>query len=158
MYVYTITNVADGKVYVGKSAMPAKRWEQHRNVARAGKKGRLYDALREDGAAAFEFMVVEECASEDASFAAERAWILRLSANDPSHGYNVTAGGNGPAAEGDIRYRHITPAICWELYSLGLTGPEIASRLGVASYQPIYRTAQRIHGLLDLHPAGPLTG
>lgn len=139
MYVYVITNTTDGKVYVGKSVMPAKRWEQHRNVARAGKKGRLYDALRADGTSAFEFTVVEECESEDASFDAERAWIARLGATDPKRGYNSTFGGNGPCAVGDHRYRHVTPAMCWELYSQGLAAPEIARRLGVASYQPIYR-------------------
>lgn len=139
MYVYVITNTTDGKVYVGKSAMPAKRWEQHRNVARAGKKGPLYDAIREDGAASFEFAIVEECASEEASFDSERSWIVRLCATDPQRGYNRTVGGNGPMAKGDIRYRHITPAMCWELYSLGFTGPEIAKKLGAGSYQVIYR-------------------
>lgn len=139
MYVYVITNTTDGKVYVGKSVAPAKRWQQHQTVARDGKKGRLYDAIREDGAASFEFMIVEECASEEASFDAERAWIARLCATDPRRGYNMTLGGNGPPALSDHRYRHVTPAMCWALYSKGMAGPEIARQLGVASCQPIYR-------------------
>jgi len=143
LFVYVITNSVNGKVYVGKTIAPEKRWAQHQSVAMAGKAGPLYDAIREEGAAAFEVSVVEECGSEDEAFDAERVWIDRLAATDPDHGFNRCIGGNGPSALGDHRYRHITAETCWELYSAGVAAPEIARRLGVASYQPIYRLLKR---------------
>lgn len=141
--VYVITSTVDGRVYVGKSVDPEKRWEQHRSSARVGKAGPLYQAIREDGAAAFEFRVVETCGTEDAAFDAERQWVDRLSATDPERGFNRTIGGNGPAALSQQRYRHVTPEMCGELYQSGLTAPEIAKRLGFGSYQPVYRLLRR---------------
>ena len=182
MFVYTITNTANGKVYVGKSVMPSTRWTQHKVDARTGENP-LYRAMRKHGVGAFEFAVVEECRSEAESYDAEQRWIARLNSTTDGAGYNLTAGGKGTVrpsqetrsrmsaakkgkpqdpeavsrratanrgkkrsaeqrqrlAQCDHKYRHITPAMCWELYSQGKTATEVASALGVRSVTPVYR-------------------
>lgn len=182
VFVYTITNTVNGKVYVGKSCMPATRWTQHKVDCRTGD-APLYKAMRKHGTGAFEFAVVEECDSEAASYDAEQRWIARLDSTTRGSGYNQTAGGKGvfrPSpdsrakmsaakrgkpqspesvarrsvalrgkkrteeqrqrlAQSDHKYRHITPAACWELYSQGLSCRDVAERLGVASEQPVRR-------------------
>ncbi len=94
MYVYTITNVADGKVYVGKSRVPRSRWARHKLDAASGDT-MLYRAMRKHGVAAFRFEIVEQCADDEASFEAEKRWIAKLGANEPGKGYNHTEGGPG---------------------------------------------------------------
>lgn len=182
MFVYVITNAVNGRVYVGKSVTPFRRWSQHKQSAKSARSP-LYNAIRKYGVDAFEFAVVEECESESASYEAEARWIERLGANLRTHGYNQTAGGVGTfrpcpetrarmrkaklgkkqdrklvearaaklrgqkrsaearanLAQADLKYRHITPAMCWEFYSQGLSCREVAKRLGVTSENPIRR-------------------
>lgn len=95
MFVYVITCHVDGKRYVGKANMPAKRWTAHKATARAGNGSPLYSAMREHGVDAFSFEVVEECESEEASFEAEKAWIAKLGTTVSAGGYNLTGGGEG---------------------------------------------------------------
>ncbi len=175
MFVYVITSTVDGRVYVGKSAMPANRWCSHKSASRRGAESPLYAAMREHGVDAFEFVVVEECASEAKSYDAEKRWIAKLNATDSECGFNRSLGGTGSAAaikvakrkryspevveqraaanrgqkrtaeqrtnlaQSDHKYRHITPAMCWELYSQGLSTREVAKRLDVKSHRPIER-------------------
>lgn len=94
MFVYTITNTVNGRVYVGKSVMPATRWTQHKVDSRNGS-APLYRAMRKYGIGAFEFVVVEECSSEPESYDAEKRWISRLNSTTDGWGYNQTAGGTG---------------------------------------------------------------
>jgi group I intron endonuclease len=94
MFVYTITNTVNGRVYVGKSVMPATRWTQHKVDSRKGSSP-LYRAMRKYGIGAFEFVVVEECSSESESYDAEKRWISRLNSTTDGWGYNQTAGGTG---------------------------------------------------------------
>jgi hypothetical protein len=152
--------------------------------------------MREHGIDSFEFVVVEQCESEEASYEAEVRWIRELNSTCKDSGYNRNAGGRGPLAtseavrakiaaaltgkrhspelvekraashrgkkrdaqaianlsQSDLKYRHITPEMCWELYSQGMSGPRIADRLGVKSYRPIYRLLKL--GGYPLRPPG----
>jgi group I intron endonuclease len=95
MYVYVITNSVNGKVYVGKSVMPATRWARHKYDSRTVDSP-LYRAMRKYGVDAFEFAVVEQCESEAASFVAEQQWVAKLgSIVTNGNGYNQNAGGVG---------------------------------------------------------------
>lgn len=94
MFVYTITNTVNGRVYVGKSVMPATRWTQHKVDSRKGS-APLYRAMRKYGLGAFEFVVVESCSSESESYDAESRWIAKLNSTTDGWGYNQTAGGKG---------------------------------------------------------------
>lgn len=91
-YVYAIIHRATCRVYVGKSSNPWKRLRAH-----AVAKGRSYidHAIRCDGVAAFDLVILEGHESEEDAFAREIVWIARLESRDPRVGYNLTAGGEG---------------------------------------------------------------
>lgn len=95
MFVYLLTNTVNGKRYVGKACLPAKRWTQHKVDAKRGSDTPLCRSLRKHGPGAFRFEVVQECASEAESFDAERGWIAKLDSTVLGNGYNQTGGGEG---------------------------------------------------------------
>lgn len=94
MFVYTITHVESGKVYVGKSKVPRNRWARHKLDSATGDT-MLYRAMRKHGVAAFKFEIVEQCPSDGDSFEAEKRWVAKLESNAPGKGYNHTEGGPG---------------------------------------------------------------
>lgn len=94
MYVYTITHVESGKVYVGKSKVPRNRWARHKLDSATGDT-MLYRAMRKHGVAAFKFEIVEQCPGDEESFEAEKRWVAKLESNVPGKGYNHTEGGPG---------------------------------------------------------------
>jgi hypothetical protein len=51
MYIYTIKNLVNGKMYVGQTIQSnAKmRWYSHCDMMRKGKKSYLYDSMRKHG-------------------------------------------------------------------------------------------------------------
>lgn len=180
MHVYVITNRVSGAKYVGKANDPAKRWIAHQTVARHRAKGPLHLAMRELGAEAFEFRIVEECDTEAAAYAAERRWIADLRSDQPGVGYNSTSGGQGllgckestrRAMSAAKRGKRQKPesvaaraasiagngkkaramAAALELHRQGLDGAEIGRRIG--------RTRQRVYELLsEAGVRGPGTG
>lgn len=88
--IYKVTNVVNGKVYVGQSVDIAERWKQHikrgvrcdvGTLSGAG----LYEAMWEDGIWNFSFCILEEC---DRSILnrREKAWIEQFQSNEI--GYN----------------------------------------------------------------------
>jgi group I intron endonuclease len=94
-FVYCITNIINGKRYVGKSNDPVDRWRDHLSAARNLDNPSLviYQAMRKHGVENFEFKVVAECESGDEAFEAERRLIREWSTMD--HGYNLNEGGKG---------------------------------------------------------------
>jgi len=95
VHVYVITNLLDVRRYVGKANTPLRRWTAHQTVARHRATTPLHLAMRELGAEAFRFEVVERCASETAALEAERCWIAALRSDEPERGYNLNSGGGG---------------------------------------------------------------
>ena len=88
--IYKITNVVNGKVYVGQSVDIAERWKQHikrgtkcevGTLAGAG----LYEAMFTEGVWNFSFQVLEEC-EKDQLTAREKFWISHYQSNEI--GYN----------------------------------------------------------------------
>ena len=93
MYIYTITNNLNGKVYVGKSNDPEVRWRQH--IYRSKNYNfPLYRAIRKYGVENFTFEVIENCQSEKDAYIREQFWIGHLGTFTPG-GYNATTGGDG---------------------------------------------------------------
>lgn len=103
-YIYSITNLENNKLYVGKTTKsnPYDRWKQHIQLARSK------DNLKEDNSAhsmpivraiskygvdKFKFRVIEEC-NDDKVNERETYWIEKLNSYG-KNGYNLTLGGEG---------------------------------------------------------------
>lgn len=98
-YVYAITNLVNGKLYIGKTNNPKRRWILHRNYAKSSSPSPrfnypIYKALRKYGISNFTFDVMQCFSTEIEALEAEREWIAYLrSFGIPS--YNITNGGEG---------------------------------------------------------------
>ncbi len=107
MFIYLITNLVNGKYYVGQTTKTlARRWALHRFSARhANSTGckLLVRAMRKHG---LENFIIEHLASADTAAQLselERLWICLLRSTDASVGYNLTFGGEGCCATEQTR-------------------------------------------------------
>ena len=94
-YVYMITCIPTSCVYIGKSNDPSGRFKSH--LAESKKESSylpLYRAIRKYGNASFELTILQECASEQEAYDAEREWILKLRLEGRAL-FNRSAGGVG---------------------------------------------------------------
>ena len=104
MFVYRITNAADGKIYIGiTTGTIEKRWREHRCAAKSGDSKPLYRAMRKYGAYAFRVELLYEATSKQEMFAVERGLIAQYGARSKILGYNLTDGGEGAAHEGYLK-------------------------------------------------------
>jgi len=80
MYIYTIKNLVNGKMYVGQTIQtnPKMRWYAHCDMMRKGKKSHLYDSMRKYGIENFLWKVVETAASIEHLNNLETAWANKL--------------------------------------------------------------------------------
>jgi len=89
--VYSITNRANGKRYVGVTSIDFRvRWHQHRIDLRKGRhcnKGLQAD-WNKVGESSFEFAILEVCSAADCK-SKEQAAIRDLNARNPNFGYNI---------------------------------------------------------------------
>lgn len=95
--VYAITNVKNGKRYVGVSRDVNRRWNAHRAELRRGVhySDALQEAWNADGEEFFSFDVLEVC--DPAEFSRKEAeHINKFLAKNPQHGYNRQSGPKGP--------------------------------------------------------------
>lgn len=96
-YIYKVTNLVNGKMYVGNTSFDIqKRWDEH---CRDAKKKRcqnrpLYVDMQKYGVANFEVEIIEKCNGEIANMR-EAYWIKQLGTF--ANGYNCTFGGKGKA-------------------------------------------------------------
>ena len=96
--IYKITNLINGKVYIGQSVDIKKRWQRHKRLSQIKNKDYekyLYRAFRKYGLENFIFEVIEECPRE-ALNEKECYYIQLYKSNDEHYGYNETSGYNQP--------------------------------------------------------------
>ena len=107
-YIYSITNLENKKVYVGKTTQPNPydRWKQHLQLARnkdnlsennSAHSMAIIRAISKYGADKFKFRVLEECTDPKINDR-ETYWIERLNTYG-KNGYNLTLGGEGVKKE-----------------------------------------------------------
>lgn len=105
-YIYKITNLINGKVYIGKTLDTIeKRWKDHKSdsVRPRCEKRPLYSAMNKYGVENFIIEEVEKCSEKELS-EREKYWIeFYHSFHD---GYNATTGGDGKQyADYDLIYK-----------------------------------------------------
>lgn len=98
-FIYRITNKLDGKIYIGYSNDPEKRWCGHKKLGLSSnkKKQRVHLAIGKHGVENFTFDIIEsDILTKADAFEREIFWIaFYKSYEDESLGYNMTPGGEG---------------------------------------------------------------
>lgn len=123
-YIYCITNLINGKRYVGKTTSSLKeRFREHcvDSQRERCEKRPLYDAMNKYG---IENFIIEELEQvEDESLLSEKEiyWIKELQTFG-SNGYNATSGGDGKIL---YDYKEII-----ELANLGYDSRQISDKIG----------------------------
>jgi group I intron endonuclease len=101
-YIYKITNLINGKIYIGKTYNIKVRWNSHKTAARAKKPtdySHLHRAMNKYGFDNFTVEMVEEFAVEKDCLAAEISYIAKYGSMDRNVGYNGTEGGDGASGQ-----------------------------------------------------------
>lgn len=94
-YIYLITNLVNGKLYVGCTRVSiARRWAQHCSAARKGSSLAIHRAIRKYGVDNFKIEVLEVANTIELMLSAEIRWITSHNCIVPN-GYNLTMGGEG---------------------------------------------------------------
>jgi len=94
MFIYLITNLVNGKVYVGQTRVGLhKRLTGHTAQARSGSKYPLHAAIRKYGRDSFLIEALAVAETREQLDQLEVLWISILNSRDMSVGYNVMSGG-----------------------------------------------------------------
>jgi group I intron endonuclease len=123
MFIYLITNSANGKRNVGQTKRKlSDRWREHKSYARNGDQRELYQDMRKFGVASFTFEALDGSATTQAELdRLESFWIAQFDCLNPEKGYNGTKGGQHGAVIVDSERRALTTKNTWN-------DPEIRAR------------------------------
>jgi group I intron endonuclease len=88
--IYSIRNIANGKIYVGSSVNISQRWKHHKSRLNNNSHDNLHlnNAWKEYGADAFEFSIIEICPI-NMLIIREQAWIDYYCSFNREKGYNI---------------------------------------------------------------------
>ena len=90
--IYIVTNLVNGKQYVGITNSLSKRWNKHRNAK--GSSPALHAAIKKYGLNAFAFSHIADAFDAESAKKIEIMLIAEHNTIAP-HGYNLTSGGDG---------------------------------------------------------------
>ena len=121
-YIYLITNTLNGKVYVGKTALPSTieiRWRKHLILGRMIRRRReknpnkkirachFLNALAKYDEKAWKVQKLDTATNKGELNEKEKYWIEKLNSIDPKIGYNSRTGGEGGKLRPGIRKRSV---------------------------------------------------
>lgn len=126
--IYKITNLINGKIYIGQSVDIDKRIKDHFWKARCKKdvsyNSALHSAIRKYGEQNFKYEVLEEC-TVDVIDERERYYIQKFKSLSPS-GYNILVGGQAFRKDmakenhctncGSVIFRNAISGLCRKCY------------------------------------------
>jgi len=99
MIVYCLTNLINGKQYVGQTTKPVEdRVKQHVRVAKRMSRNPIHCAIRKYGIDQFAVAVLQSCNTRQELNEAEIRWISLLETR--KLGYNLSEGGSGVKGRG----------------------------------------------------------
>ncbi len=128
--IYKITNIVNGKIYIGQSIRPERRWVEHKNKAKyLDDQYPIHLAINKYGEENFTFEILEWTSDYDNR---EIELIKEYNSLCPN-GYNVAEGGNTNAMYGEDHPRNKVkdidlPLIIKDLKENKLTDREIAKK------------------------------
>lgn len=145
MDIYKITNLVNGKVYIGLTTCTiTKRWNKHKQDAKTCERP-LYCSMRKYGIDNFKIESIDTTEDFIELGRLERKYIAEYNSTDRNFGYNITAGGESnqldanPRAklklEDVIQIRRIYSmgelrcSECWKLYQ---------DRISFSAFQKIW--------------------
>lgn len=131
--IYKITNLTNGKNYIGQSNNIRLRWNKHRSVAfQPTSKGYdypLYRAIRKYGLENFEFSILEECSKELLN-TRELFWGNYYDVYQ--NGYNQTSGINASGGHGILLTIQKVEEIQNLLLNTTISQLDLAEKYGVS--------------------------
>ena len=132
--IYKITNLINGKIYIGQSINIQQRWKAHRArpFYKEGEQYQtpLYRAIRKYGLQNFSFEVIEEC-FENQLNEKEQYYIEYYDTTNQDKGYNLTKGGQAGSVDvilDDLQVKEIYDL----LINSNFTETEIANKYNVS--------------------------
>ena len=91
-FIYKITNQINGKIYIGQTCNPTRRWLEHvklsKNSAKYG--SYIHRAMSKDSVENFSFEIIASCRTLDDSNEIESFIINQYGSLDSAIGYNLT--------------------------------------------------------------------
>lgn len=93
-YLYRIINQINGKVYIGQTKNPKKRWQQHQyNSQEKKKKQYIHSAISKYGIDNFSYEVMATCKTQEDADITEKQLIKQYDSRNKEFGYNLALGG-----------------------------------------------------------------
>ena len=93
-YVYSVTNLVNGKKYIGKTIDFERRIKEHLKCHAVGGGRLLKSAFKKYGLENFKFEIIQECETEEIAYEFEHKAIVEQHSLAPD-GYNLCEGGTG---------------------------------------------------------------
>lgn len=90
--IYKITNIVNGKCYIGYSQTPNERWKTHIRCANSGDKKKLYSAMRKYGISNFNFDIIYQSDDREHTLLEMEPFYIKQY-NSVVEGYNMNEGG-----------------------------------------------------------------
>lgn len=145
--IYLITNLINGKMYVGLSVDIPKRWNKHTKTSK-NKSRAIKNALNKYGVDNFNFKMIHQCSKKRLG-ELEKFYIKKLNTMSPN-GYNLTSGGEHPEWSQESR----------DKLSVSLTGRVVSNECcqNISKAQKeSEKTERHIIALADMKRGVPLT-
>lgn len=109
MFIYKVTNIVNGKVYIGKTVYPiTKRWTDHVSASKKNPKSYFHKAIKKWTEHIFYVEEIDSCCpgQDEILSNLEKYWIWEYQSHIPSKGYNGTMGGEGGEMTPEAKEKH----------------------------------------------------